>query len=834
MADGNASAVGLSSAEAAERLHHHGPNLIAASRRRSLALEFLSCFRNPLVLLLLAASAVSLFTGDATSFYVISAIIILSVALDFAQEYRAERAIEKLRESVSCTATLLRDGVAVELPLRDVVPGDVALLRAGDVIPADGELLEARDLFVNQALLTGEPFPVEKHAQGTAQPAVADLDAAPHALFMNTSVVSGTARMRVSRTGSGTRLAGIARQLTQYAGPNPLEEGSRHFGILILRMTLLLVLFVLLVNAFLHRAWLESFMFSVALAVGLTPELLPMIVTVSLARGALRMARIGVIIKRQAAIHNLGSIDTLCTDKTGTLTEAKIVLERHVDSTGSASDRVLALAQANSHFESGIKSPLDDAILDHDKFDAGGWRKIDEIPFDFERRRVAVLLDDLDGQTCRMLIVKGAPEEIIAHCTEYETSGERRIETLDAATRESLHARFAALQADGLRVIAVAWRETPRTQEHAVIDDEEGLIFAGFAAFFDPPRAEAGEAVAALAHAGIKVKIITGDHEGVARHVCRETGIAVTGVLDGIQIAALDDHALGVRLESVNLVCRVSPAQKSRVIALLRHRGHAVGFMGDGINDAPALRAADVGISVDTGVDVAKEAADVILLKHDLRVLLDGVREGRRAQSNVLKYVMMATSSNFGNMASVAVGSAVLPFLPMLPIQILLNNLLYDLSEFAIPFDNTDAEELARPRPWDIALIRNFMLTVGPVSSLFDLLTFYVMLHLFAANEALFRTGWFVESLATQVLVIFVIRTRRHAFASKPASGLIVTSLAVIALALWLPFSPLAALFGFVPLPAAYFAVLAVMLTVYLLLVEFTKRAFFRRMNHHA
>ena len=444
--------------------------------------------------------------------------------------------------------------------------------------------------------------------------------------------------------------------------------------------------------------------------------------------------------------------------------------------------------------------------------------------------QVAVLLDD---GARRLLIVKGAPEEIIAHCTEYEYGGETHIETLDETVRESLHARFHALEEDGLRVIAIAWREAPRTQEHALIDDEEGLIFAGFAAFFDPPRAEAGEAVAALAHAGIAVKIVTGDHEGVARHVCRETGIPVTGTLTGTQMAALDDLALSVQLESVNLICRVSPAQKSRVITLLRHGGHAVGFMGDGINDAPALRAADVGISVDTGVDVAKEAADVILLKHDLRVLLDGVREGRRAQSNVLKYVMMATSSNFGNMASVAAGAALLPFLPMLPIQILLNNLLYDISEFAIPFDITDDEELSRPRPWDIALIRNFMLTVGPVSSLFDLLTFYVMLNLFAANEALFRTGWFVESLATQVLVIFVIRTRRNAFASRPATGLIVTSLAVVALALWLPFSPAAGLFGFVPLPAAYFAVLAVMLTVYLLLVELTKRAFFRRMNHH-
>ena len=397
--------------------------------------------------------------------------------------------------------------------------------------------------------------------------------------------------------------------------------------------------------------------------------------------------------------------------------------------------------------------------------------------------QVAVLLDD---GARRLLIVKGAPEEIIAHCTEYEYGGETHIETLDETVRESLHARFHALEEDGLRVIAIAWREAPRTQEHALIDDEEGLIFAGFAAFFDPPRAEAGEAVAALAHAGIAVKIVTGDHEGVARHVCRETGIPVTGTLTGTQMAALDDLALSVQLESVNLICRVSPAQKSRVITLLRHGGHAVGFMGDGINDAPALRAADVGISVDTGVDVAKEAADVILLKHDLRVLLDGVREGRRAQSNVLKYVMMATSSNFGNMASVAAGAALLPFLPMLPIQILLNNLLYDISEFAIPFDITDDEELSRPRPWDIALIRNFMLTVGPVSSLFDLLTFYVMLNLFAANEALFRTGWFVESLATQVLVIFVIRTRRNAFASRPATGLIVTSLAVVALALWL------------------------------------------------
>ncbi len=831
----NSGAGGLATADARQRLQRHGPNQPAPHRRRLLAAEFLSRFRNPLVVLLLAASVMSFITGDAASSYVIGVIIVLSVSLDFAQEYRAERAIDKLRESVSCTATLLRDGVAVERPLRDVVPGDVALLRAGDIVPADGVLLEARDLFVNQALLTGEPFPVEKHASvAQSVPVVAtplaEDDAVPHAVFMNTSVVSGTARMLVCQTGSDTRLAGIAQQLTGHAGPNPLEEGSRRFGLLILRMTLLLVLFVLLVNAALHRAWLESFMFSVALAVGLTPELLPMIVTVSLARGALRMAHKGVIIKRQAAIHNLGGIDTLCTDKTGTLTEANIVLERHVNEAGAENSRVLELAQANSYFESGIKSPLDDAILRHAAFNAGRWRKIDEVPFDFERRRVAVLLDD---GARRLLIVKGAPEAIISHCTEFEAGGEGRIMAADDTVRRRLLARFQALEEDGLRVIAVAWRETPRTQEHALIDDEAGLVFCGFAAFFDPPRAEAGEAVAALAQAGIAVKIVTGDHEGVARHVCRETGIAITGVLSGAQIAALDDHALLAQLESVNLICRVSPAQKSRVIALLRRGGHAVGFMGDGINDAPALHAADVGISVDTGVDVAKEAADVILLKHDLRVLLDGVREGRRAQNNVFKYVMMATSSNFGNMASVAVGSAVLPFLPMLPIQILLNNLLYDVSEFAIPFDNSDEEELTRPRPWDISLIRNFMLTVGPVSSLFDLLTFYVMLHLFAANEALFRTGWFVESLATQVLVIFVIRTRRPLFDSRPAAGLVAMSLGVVLLGMWLPFSPLAGVFGFVALPAAYFGLLAVMVALYLLLVEWSKRVFFRRLNGH-
>ena len=819
----DASPDGLSGAEAAARLARFGPNLIHGERKRALLLQFLAKFRNPLVIILLVASAISAFTGDATSFFIISTIVFISVTLDFVQEYRAGQAAERLRQSVAVRGRVMRAGKLQDIPLVEMVPGDVAILAAGDMVPGDGRVLEAKDLFVNQALLTGEPFPVEK-APGELPVETAIL-AAGNTVLLGTSVISGTARVLVCRTGQNTALGEIADSLIVKAPPNSFEQGTRRFGLLIMRLTVLLVLFVLIANALFHRPWLESFLFAVALAVGLTPELLPMVVSVTLARGALRMSAKKVIVKRLDSIENLGSMDVLCTDKTGTLTEARIHLERHLNALGGESARVLELAYFNSFFETGLKSPLDDAILEHKEIDVKAWQKIDEVPFDFERRRVSVLLDN---GAKRQLVVKGAPEDILRLSASYEADGEAGPQPLDAAALASINGVFEGLSKEGFRVLGIASKQVAKDHPHAVVSDETELVFAGFAAFLDPPKESAKGALAALAASGIAVKIVTGDNELVTQHICGQLGLTVTGVLTGTEIQQLDDQALQARAEQVNLFCRVAPAQKNRVILALKQRGHVVGYLGDGINDAPSLHSADIGISVESAVDVAKASADMILLEQDLGVLHAGVLEGRRTFGNIMKYILMGTSSNFGNMFSMAGASLFLPFLPMLPVQILLNNLLYDFSEVPIPLDNVDEEYLVRPRQWDINFIRNFMLTIGPVSSVFDFLTFYIMLVLFHANAALFHTGWFIESMATQVLVIFIIRTRKNPFRSRPNVWLAVCALAVVATAVTLPFSPIGVQLGFVAPPAFFFLILAGMLVAYLLAVEGMKQLFFR------
>ena len=786
--------------------------------------QFLSRFKNPLVLLLLVASAISALTGELTNFIIISVMVLFSVALDFVQEHRAGKAAASLRQSVSVRATVVRDGKPLEVAVSEVVQGDLVVLSAGDMIPADGRVLEASDFFVKQALLTGESYPVEKRP-GQLDASASDIQDAANAVFMGTTVISGSARIRVVNTGGGTEIGAIANTLTRQPPPTAFEIGTQRFGMLIMRLTILLVLFVLLVNGLMHKPWLESFLFAVALAVGLTPELLPMVVSVTLSRGALLMAKKRVIVKRLAAIQNLGSMDVLCTDKTGTLTEAKIRLEQHVDAQGKPSARVLELAYLNSFFETGLKSPLDEAILEHRDIDVSAWRKIDEVPFDFERRRVSVLLDKGHG---RLLVVKGAPEEIVALCTHYEEQGNDARIPLDKVSRERLHGVHVDLEKEGFRVLGIAWREVPADHPHAVVGDETELVFAGFAGFLDPPKASAGMALSALKASGVSVKIVTGDSELVTQHVCGQLNIPVAGVLTGKEIAALDDAALQVKVEIANLFCRVNPSQKERVILSLKARGHVVGYLGDGINDAPALHSADVGLSVDSAVDVAKEAADMILLDHDLQVLHDGVLEGRRTFGNIMKYIMMGTSSNFGNMFSMAGAALFLPFLPMLPTQILLNNILYDISEVPIPLDQVDPEELREPRVMDMTFIRNFMLVIGPISSLFDFLTFYVMLVILQADEKLFQTGWFVESLCTQVLVIFVIRTRGNPFKSRPHPVLALTSLVIATLGAGLPFTSLGAYFGFVPLPAKFYLILAAMVAVYLLIVELAKNGYYR------
>ncbi len=834
---------GLTQLEAAQRLKQYGPNRLKPALQRAVLVQFLTNFKSPLVLVLLGACGISALTGDATGALIIGAIVVMSVTLDFVQSYRANQAAERLALQVALTATVLRDGKPCELPVTALVPGDVVLLSAGNLVPADGRLLQANDFFVNQAQLTGEPYPVEKRAP-CPQPSTdeANIGGSPPrpqgegggegspqdeaAVFMGSSVVSGSAQVLIERTGSASALGQIVVSLAGKAPATAFEIGTRQFGLLIMRLTFLLVLFTLLVNVAFHRPLLESFMFAVALAVGLTPELLPMVVSVTLTRGALRMAALKVIVKRPSAIQDMGAMDVLCTDKTGTLTEARIRLERHVDALGQDQPEVLALAYLNSYFESGLKSPLDAAILAHQEIDVSDWRKIDEVPFDFERRRVSVLVERTGA---RRLVVKGAPEDILQLCTHYADSAHSTA-ALDDGARTRINALFERLSKEGFRLLGIASRDVAVDHPHAVVSDESELIFAGFAAFLDPPKASAGAAIKAMAASAVAVKIVTGDNELVTRHVCTELGLPIAGVLTGTELAAMNDDALRARVESVNLFCRVNPAQKNRIILALKARGHVVGYMGDGINDAPSLHTADVGISVEGAVDVAQQAAAMILLEKDLMVLHLGILEGRRTFGNVMKYIMMATSSNFGNMFSMAAATLFLPFLPMLPLQILLNNLLYDVSEITLPLDHVDDEDLAQPKRWDIAFIRNFMLTIGPISSLFDFLTFYLLLSLFNAHETLFRTGWFVESIATQVLVIFVIRTRRNPLRSHPNRWLVLSSVGVVLTAMLLPFTPLAPYLGFMPLPLSFFGLLTVLLVAYLLMVEGGKQWFYKRL----
>jgi P-type Mg2+ transporter len=820
---------GLSSTEAAARLLRYGANTLDSRRNYSFLLKVLSRFRNPLVLILLVAAVISGFTGDIASLVIISTMVLLSVLLDSVQEYRAEQAAEQLKVSVALKEQVLRDAREITVRADQLVPGDVVLLAAGDMVPADGRLLEARDFFVNEGLLTGESYPTEKHvvAEGTAN---VDVAQAANAAFMGTSVVSGSAKLVLCATGNATQLGEISATLRQTPPPAALERGVYDFGILIVRLTILLVLFVLLVNTLFHRPLLESFLFALALAVGLTPELLPMIVSVTLARGAMRMAKQKVIVKRLAAIHDLGSMDVLCTDKTGTLTEAKIALIRHITLSGADSERVLELAWLNSHFETGLRSPLDAAILEHTSSIPAGWTKIDEVPFDFERRRVSVLLEHEER---RILIVKGAPEDVLKLSSRYELSGENDTQPFDAAALARANTQFNTLCKEGFRVLGIAWREEPASQTHVVVSDEHDFVFAGYAAFLDPPKASAGAAIAALERSGVGIKIITGDNERVTQYVCTQLGIPVEGLLTGTELVALSEEALSARIEGTNLFCRVNPSQKNRIILALKRRGHVVGYLGDGINDAPSLHTADVGISVDGAVDVAKDAADIILLEHDLEVVERGVREGRRTFGNIMKYIMMGTSSNFGNMFSMAGASLILPFLPMLPIQVLLNNFLYDLSEVPIPMDEVDDELLAQPRHWDIKFIRNFMLVLGSVSSVFDFLTFGLLLWIFNATETLFQTGWFMESLATQVLVIFIIRTRGSPLRSRPNPLLAGTSLTVAAVGILLPYTAIGRWFGFVPLPLTFLAALGAMVVCYLVLAEGVKRWFYRRFPPH-
>ena len=812
---------GLTSAEAARRLARYGPNEPVSVRRLSALVQLAHLFANPLVIILLVASAISALLDQRTDAVIIITIVLLGIVINFWQTYRSQQAADRLRASVVPTATVVRDGREQEVPRRSVVPGDVIHLSAGDLVPADARLVSARDLSVQQAMLTGESLPVDKLAGAPAAMAAGADDAAW--VFLGTSVVSGTGVAVAVATGPRTIFGDIAKRLGTNAPASEFEHGLRRFSLLILRTTVVLVLFILLVALALRRDPIESLLFAVALGVGLTPEFLPMIASVTLTAGAVRMGREGVIVKHLPAIQNFGSIDILCSDKTGTLTAGTMRIERVTDPLGTASDRPLLLAAINSRFETGIRSPLDTAILEGFSLDVSGYTKIDEIPFDFERRRVSVVADAPDGR--RLLVTKGAPEQLLPLVTGIERGGQAG--PITDADRHECERFHAALGGEGLRVLAVAYRAVAVAAAYTR-DDECDFVLAGFLAFADPVLPDAAEAIADLGRDGVAVKILTGDNERVARHMCDQIAFPHDAIVTGDELARLDDAALGHVAEEASVFTRVSPAQKNRIILALKRRGHIVGFIGDGINDAPSLHTADVGISVLSATDVARDAADIILGRTGLRVLHRGILEGRRASGNMMKYLLMGTSSNFGNMFSMAAASVFLPFLPMLPTQILLNNLLYDVAQITIPTDRVDRSYLSRPQRWDMRLIRDFMLLVGPVSSLFDFLTFYVLLRLLHATEPLFHTGWFVESLATQTLVLFVIRTMGSPLDSRPTPALTATTLAVVAIGLVLPLTPLAGLLGFAPLPLSYFAFLAVMTVSYLALVEVVKRAVVR------
>ena len=831
---------GLSTTEARLRLSKIGPNEPVSLRRTSGLVQILFLFINPLAIILLVASAISAAVGEVLNASIIALMVLLSAALNFVQTYRSQRAVERIRKEVAPTATVLRDGSWTEIPRRELVPGDVIRLTAGDLVPADAWLFKVRNLHVQQAALTGESLPVEKEALDLHT--ISQDTSDDHKVFLGTSVVSGTGTALVMATGKSTAFGDIATRLATKPPETEFERGTRQFGLLIMKTTILLVLFVLLISVVLHHNFLESLLFAVALAVGLTPEFLPMITTVTLGQGAVHMARKKVIVKHLEAMQNFGSIDVLCSDKTGTLTSGEMALDQHLDPFGTPSERVFLLAYLNSLHETGVSNPLDQAIksqaikqsrssnpldaavLQHDHPDIHAYRKIDEIPFDFERRRVSIVVEH---ENERLLITKGAPESVLPVCSAYELNGQQY--PLDADSRARAEATYRELCARGFRMLAVAYSAVPQ-QDIYRAGDEKDLVLAGFLTFSDPPLESAKLALRDLSRDGIQVKILTGDNELVTQHICAQVGLSDGRIILGDELERMTDTALAHVVEQTSVFARVSPAQKNRIILALKHRSHVVGYLGDGINDAPSLHAADVGISVSTAVDVAKDAADIILLERSLNVLHEGIIEGRKAFGNVMKYLLMGTSSNFGNMFSMAVASLFLPFLPMLPTQILLNNFLYDLAQVTIPTDHVDQTFIHKPQRWNVKMIRDFMIYIGPISSIYDFLTFFALLKVFSASEQLFHTGWFVESLATQTLVIFIIRTAGNPFRSRPSLALTATTMAVVLAGIVIPFTSLGRILGFTPLPLAFFLFLAGATGTYLLLVEIVKRKLMRRL----
>jgi Mg2+-importing ATPase len=822
MAGLKSTADGLNTADAQQRLEQFGHNVLEAREKATAVELFLNQFKSPIVLILLFATGVSAVLQDWVDALIILAIVLGSALLSFFQEYNANTATEKLRAQVTIKATVLRDGQPRTIPAEEVVPGDVVLLSAGSLIPADGVLLEARDFYVNQAVLTGETFPVEKKPGPVA--AHASLAERTNCVFMGTNVRSGSARALIMQTGTATAFGQIAERLTLRPPETEFERGIRRFGYLLTEVMMVLVLIVFAVNVFFHKPVLDSLLFSVALAVGLTPQLLPAIISINLSKGSQAMAAGGVIVRRLESIENFGSMDVLCTDKTGTLTEGVVQLDGALDVQGQPSDKVFRYAYLNAHFQTGLANPLDEAIVAHAQPDISGFSKVDEVPYDFVRKRLSVVVSRVGNPT--YLITKGASDNVLAVCSQVQEGG--TVVPLDDVRQTQIRRRYEEWSGQGFRVLGVATKPVP-PQPAYTRADEHGLTFAGFLLFFDPPKPGVQETIADLAQLGVQLKIITGDNRLVAVHTAEVVGLEVTGVLTGHELDELHDEALWQAVERTNLFVEVDPNQKERIILALKKRGHVVGFMGDGINDAPALHAADVGISVDQAVDVAKEAADFVLLQRDLSVLHQGIVLGRTTFANTLKYVFITTSANFGNMFSMAGASLFLPFLPMLPMQILLTNFLTDFPAMTIAGDSVDPELVERPRRWNVGFIRDFMVTFGLVSSVFDYLTFGTLLLVLKATADQFRTGWFLESVLTELLILLVIRTRRPFFKSRPGNYLLITALIVAVVTLILPYSPLSGLLGFTPLPIPLLLILGGITVLYIASSEVAKRFFYAR-----
>jgi P-type Mg2+ transporter len=831
---------GLSDEQVETAREEYGSNILSHRKEAGIAKELLQRCRNPLVIQLLVICGVSLLMGDVRAATVVGAMVLLSVVLAYVQEHRSSKAVEKLVAMVQTNSLVIRNRKECDIPIAEIVPGDIVILQAGALIPADLRLISAKDFFVSQSSLTGESMPVEKHAEpaGITDRGVIELQ---NTCFQGSNVVSGTARGVVVNTGSKTHFGSIAEKLAGQRAQTSFDKGIAGFTWLMIRFMVVMVAIVFLIVAVTKHNWPEALLFALSVAVGLTPEMLPMIVTVNLSKGAIAMSKKKVIVKRLNSIQNFGAIDILCTDKTGTLTQDRVILEKAVDVTNRDSDDVLRYAYMNSYYQTGLRNVLDRSVLSHTDLDVErGCGKVDEIPFDFQRKRMSVAVD-YEGE--HVLICKGAVEDIYKVCTHYQIDEE--IHLMIDLIKDDLLEEYEELSRDGYRVLGIAYREFPQSKQVFSVADESDLILLGYIAFLDPPKGSAAKALASLKQFGVTTKILTGDNALVTRKICKDVGLDEQEVLTGDKLLGLDETQLGELAEKNNVFARLSPFQKENIITALQKRGHVVGYMGDGINDALSMRAADVGISVDTAVDVAKESADIILLEKSLLVLEDGIIEGRKVFGNIIKYIRMGASSNFGNMFSVVGGSYFLPFLPMAPIQILLNNLLYDASQVGIPSDNVDEEYLKTPRKWNIQNIRRFMVFIGPMSSIFDYATFFLMLYFFNCKlyshpattpemrtyyESLFHTGWFVESILTQTLIVHIIRTNRIPFLQSIASPfLLLTTIIVMIAGGVLPYLPIGSYFGFVPLPGTFWIWIAGFLLCYSVLTHSVKVWFHRK-----